>query len=97
MLKISTSLLCTATLLAACSTAYTPPEQSGLVGVRPFPTPESVCMVIGESAATVDFLDHTEKLIGCPSHETGAIGDLIAGGSSRVGQVGSWVLLSEPL
>ncbi|MEE9389594.1 MAG: hypothetical protein V3U96_13405 [Paracoccaceae bacterium] len=78
------------------SATYTAPEASGLVAVRPYPTVNDVCQVIGESEATANFLDHTATLIGCPVHEVGAIADRMAEGAVKVGQVGSWVLLSIP-
>lgn len=76
---------------------YTPPEASGLVGVRPFPKPNDVCQVIGENAQTAEYLDHTRLLIGCPVHEMGAIGDRMADGAERLTQIGDWVLLSLPI
>ncbi|MEE9454413.1 MAG: hypothetical protein V3V13_08540 [Paracoccaceae bacterium] len=76
--------------------AYTPPEASGLIGVRPYPTQIDVCEVIGESASTSQFLGDSAILIGCPLHETGAIQDRIAEGGRKVATSGSWVLLSVP-
>ncbi|WP_420862394.1 hypothetical protein [Algirhabdus cladophorae] len=81
-------------LLAAC--AYTPPEASGLVGVRPYPAEADVCQVIGENDLTIDYLDHTALLIGCPKHEVGAIADRRAEGGVAVDQIGDWVLFSIP-
>ena len=78
------------------SALYSAPEHSGLKAVRPYPTAEDVCQIIGESAATAAYLDHTTILIGCPQHETGALQDRIAAGATKVGQVGEWVLLSLP-
>ncbi len=57
------------------TTDYTPPEQSGLVAVRPYPNPGDVCQVIGENDVTRDLLDDASLLIGCPKHESGAILD----------------------
>lgn len=75
---------------------FSPPEESGLVGVRPYPGARDVCRVIGESAATVDLLDHTELLIGCPATELGAIEDRVAEGAILQTRVGEWWLLSVP-
>ena len=86
-------------LLGAClagCTAYTPPEQSGLVAVRAFPGPADVCQVIGENALTVDYLDDSATLVGCPAHEAGAIADLTDTGAVQVDQIGAWVLFSVP-
>jgi hypothetical protein len=77
--------------------AYSPPEASGLVGVRPYPAEGDVCQVIGENALTVEYLDDAAILVGCPESEAGAISDREAEGAQRVDQVGSWVLLSQPL
>ncbi|UWQ22930.1 hypothetical protein [Jannaschia sp. W003] len=89
--------------LAACAAppaapppAFSPPEASGLVGVRPYPGPADVCQVIGESARTVEYLDHTEILVGCPTVETGAIADRLAEGGAQVAVVGEWTLISIP-
>ncbi len=84
--------------LAACNedTAFSPPEESGLVGVRPFPAEGDVCQVIGENDLTNQFLDDSATLVGCPKTETGAISDRKAEGGREVGAVGKWVLLSVP-
>ncbi len=78
------------------SAAYTPPEASGLVGVRPYPTENDVCQVIGENDLTNEFLDDTATLVGCPYYETDAIADLRDGGGVSVGRIGDWALLSVP-
>lgn len=83
-------------LLAACAPPYTPPEDAGLVAVRPYPGPSDVCQVIGENDLTNRHLDHTATLVGCPSIETGAIKDRIAEGGAVVDKIGDWVLLSIP-
>ena len=77
--------------------SYSPPEASGLVAVRPYPTPSDVCQVIGENDLTVDYLDDAAILIGCPAAEPGAIADRMAEGAMQITQVGDWVLLSQPL
>jgi hypothetical protein len=84
--------------LVACneSPAYGPPEDSGLVGVRPFPAEGDVCQVIGENDLTSQFLDHTATLVGCPKTETDAIAARTGEGGRQVGEVGDWVLFSVP-
>jgi len=89
------------TALAACDTdpgpvEYTPPSASGLVSVRPFPGPLDVCKVIGENDLTVEYLDDSATLVGCPAGETGAIRDRQRQGGTIVGQEGAWVLISVP-
>lgn len=76
--------------------AYSPPEASGLIALRPYPAPADVCQVVGESDATRAYLDHTALLIACPTHETGAIKDRERGGAERVGVAGRWTLLHIP-
>lgn len=82
--------------LPACATAYSPPEDSGLVAVRPYPGANDVCQVIGENDLSIEYLDHTALLIGCPTMETGAIADRIAEGGRSMAVVGRWTLISIP-
>ena len=83
-------------LLTACAPPYTPPEDAGLVAVRPYPGTDDVCQVIGENALTNPYLDDSALLVGCPSIETGALKDRIAEGGVVVDKIGDWVLLSLP-
>ncbi|MEO1550308.1 MAG: hypothetical protein AAFR93_07730, partial [Pseudomonadota bacterium] len=80
----------------ATSTRYTPPERSGLVGVRPYPTRDDVCWVIGENAAVAELLDDSATLVGCPKHEIGAMADLKSRGAQVVEHARFWTLLSVP-
>ena len=91
-----TTALLPLALLAACAPAYTPPEDAGLIAVRPYPGAADVCQVIGENALTNPHLDDSALLVGCPSIETGAIKDRIAEGGAVVDKIGDWVLLSIP-
>jgi hypothetical protein len=75
---------------------YTSPEDSGLVSVRPYPQPNDVCQILGESPATAEYLDHSGILIGCPDHELGTIKDRKNEGAKIVGRVNSWTLLQIP-
>ena len=87
-------------VLAACTTAqkasYGPPAASGLIAVRAFPGPDGVCQVIGENAKTINYLDDSATLIGCPKAEAGAIAERRAEGAVVVGEAGEWLLLSVP-
>lgn len=87
-------------ILAACVSqpepTYSPPEASGLEGVRGYPGADDVCQVIGENALTSDYLDDSATLIGCPKAEAGAIADRKAEGAMVLAEVGEWVLLSVP-
>lgn len=86
-------------LLTACASTpeYTSPEESGLIGVRPYPGPNDVCQVIGENALTNPYLDDTEILVGCPIGESGAIKDRNNEGGTIVDLIGEWVLISIPI
>ena len=75
---------------------YTEPVASGLVEVRRYPTPDDVCVVVGENDATAELLDHDALLIGCPKHEKGAIADRRAEGAEVVAHARHWTLLSIP-
>lgn len=56
-----------------------------------FPNPGDPCRVVGESAATVDFLDHTATLVGClDAAEAGKLG------GRTVGTVDGVTLVSVP-
>lgn len=94
------------TLLSACGApvetgtsrdaAYSPPEESGLIAVRPFPGPRDVCQVVGENDTTRDFLDDSATLIACPANELGAIEDRVNDGAVMVARANDWWLLSVP-
>lgn len=91
----------TALALVGCTTTpeeklYNSPEDDGLIAVGPYPNPDDVCQVIGENALTNQYLDDSATLIGCPSHETGAIADRQAEGGEVLDLIGSWLLLSMP-
>lgn len=83
-------------LMGCATVGYTPPEDSGLIGVRPYPNADDVCVVIGENELTQEYLDDSATLIGCPTQETGAISDRISEGGITLETIGDWVLLSVP-
>ena len=89
--------LCAVAALGACGAQYTPPEDYGLASVRPYPNPDDVCQVIGETPLVVEYLDHTSLLIGCPIHEVGAMQDRQSEGAVPVRLVGRWLLFSIPV
>lgn len=88
------SLACVA-LLAACqpSTSYTPPEDSGLSPVRPYPTDADVCQIIQPTDDVKSYAQNGSTLIACPNHETGAIADRESEGAHVVGQQSAWTIL----
>ena len=54
------------------------------------------CRIVGESAATVDYLDHTRWLVGCPTGSPGIAEVLAQFGGEEVGRIGGYTLLSMP-
>lgn len=85
-------------ILTACTpgASYTSPEDSGLVPIRAYPAAGDVCVVVGESPATQEYLDHTATLVACPLTEAGAIADRAAEGGDLVAIAGDWQLISIP-
>lgn len=77
----------------ATTMRYTEPKASGLKAVRPYPTPDDVCQVIGENRVTQELLDDSSLLIACPKHEQGAIGDRRREGAQIVAHAKHWTLL----
>ena len=91
--------------LAACSQ----PEQTSptaLISTAPFAWPATLrvvgdgypaagapCRRIGETAATVDYLDDSADLVGCPASDQAAIAAL---GGKSLGQVDGVALISVP-
>jgi len=57
-----------------------------------FPASGARCRRIGESAATIDFLDHTAILVGCPTPA-----DALQLGGKQVATVDGITLVSVPL
>lgn len=58
-----------------------------------YPDPGAPCRRIGETAATVDYLDDSADLVGCPAGETAAIAIL---GGRKLTEVDGIVLFSVP-
>ena len=89
--------------LIACSDTTTPEEElfediekSGLIGVRPYPTENDVCEVVGENERTIEFLDDSATLIACPLLEADAIADRQSEGGQVIRVEGNWLLISMP-
>lgn len=72
---------------------YLVPE--GLVFLRGFRNPTDACRLIGESPGTVDFLDHTASLIGCPEGHRDIEGFLNFG-ATELARIAGYTLLSVP-
>ena len=75
---------------------YTPPEESGLVGLRPYPNRSDVCRIIGENDLTRSLLRDGFVLIGCPKHEHGAIKNIINSGAKVVFHAMHWSVFRIP-
>lgn len=71
-------------------------DEVGLVFVRSYPNASSPCSVIGESAATLDLLDHTYLLVGCPIDNLEANQALKASGGRELKRIGQWTLFAVP-
>ena len=76
--------------------SYTEPMESGLIGMRPYPDVTDVCLVIRETTLTAPYMKKGRLLIGCPKHETGAIGDRISEGGIVAAYGKHWILLQMP-
>lgn len=97
---IKSSCLRASIMLALCALSacefYTPPEESGLVGGAPYPSPGDVCEVLEETAAVANYAAPFPTLIGCPAHERGAISDRQRDGATVVGRAKDWIILQVP-
>ena len=71
-------------------------DDVGLVVVRSYPNANSACSVIGESAATLDLLDHTYLLVGCPIDNLEANQALKTSGGRELKRIAQWVLFAAP-
>jgi hypothetical protein len=79
-----------APVASAAPSAPVWPATLNVVG-EGFPNPGDPCRVVGESAATVDFLDHTATLVGCLD-----AADAARLGGRTVGMVDGVTLVSVP-
>ena len=63
-----------------------------------YPSPGDPCRRVGESAATLNMLDDTRTLIGCPLPQNDPrVAALLANGGRVVGTIEGVVLISVPL
>ncbi len=74
------------------SAAFAWPATLRVVGDG-YPAAGASCRRIGETAATVDYLDDSADLVGCPASDQAAIAAL---GGTSVGQVDGVALISVP-
>lgn len=72
------------------------PKSLRIVG-EGYPAAGDICRRIGETAATVDYLDDSSVLVGCPANSASAIQALVSRQRAReVGHVEGVTLLSVP-
>ena len=83
-------------LLAACETAppYTPPATDLPLFGGGYRADGDQCRRVGESAETVEYLDHTADLVACPEDYEGLGVFVTETGGVEVARVDGWVLFS---
>lgn len=83
-------------LLAACETAapYTPPATDLPLFGDGYRADGDQCRRVGESAETVEFLDHTADLVACPEDYEGLGVFITETGGTEVARIDGWVLFS---
>lgn len=82
--------------LAACETktAYAPPETDLPLFGGGYRAEGDQCRRVGESAATVEYLDHTADLVACPEDYEGLGVFQVDTGGTEVTRIDGWVLFS---
>lgn len=79
----------------AADTAFVWPDSLRVVGDG-YPKAGDPCRRIGESAATVDYLDDSSTLVGCPGDASSAAAQALAGSGKVVGTHEGVTLISVP-
>ncbi len=85
--------------VAACTTeptAPTTPPATDLPLIRGYRAPADQCQLVGESAQTVDYLDHTSDLVACPTDYEGLGVFVIETGAVPIEDIGQYTLYSVP-
>ena len=77
----------------AADTAFVWPDTLRVVG-EGYPKAGDACRRIGESAATVDYLDDSATLVGCPGDASSAAAQALAGTGKVVGTHAGVTLIS---
>lgn len=72
---------------------YQAPELSGLEEVGRYPNSNDVCIALDANEVTRRVTRETSGLIGCPTHETGAIKDRVSEDFTQVGVIDGWTIL----
>lgn len=83
-------------LLAACETktVYSPPATDLPLFGDGYRADGDQCRRVGESAATVEYLDHTADLVACPEDYEGLGVFMTETGGTEVARIDGWVLFS---
>lgn len=82
-------------IAAACAEpAPPPPPEPDLPYVRAYRAEGDQCFLVGESADTVEYLDHTADLVACPSDYEGLGVFVTETGAEQVTVLGSFTLFS---
>ena len=76
--------------------SYTEPERSRLNAIRPYPNDDDVCMTLHKDSVTDKLVSDNAVLIGCPTHEKGAISNRLGEGGTVIAHALHWSLLSVP-
>ncbi|MEO3413854.1 hypothetical protein AAFO92_04245 [Roseovarius sp. CAU 1744] len=84
-----------ALLVAAC--APEPRPEADLPFVRGYRAPADQCQLVGESAATVNYLDDAADLVGCPEDYEGVGVFVTETGAQEVARVQGYILFSVPV
>ena len=81
-------------LTAACATPQ--PATGTLPLLGPYREPADQCQMVGESALTGEYLDHTADLVACPAGYEGIPIFIMDVNAVQVADLGDWLLFSVP-
>ena len=72
--------------------SYTDMIDPGLRILKPYPNPDDVCGVVDKTSLPTGLSEKYGKLIACPKHEKGALGDRIREGAIVVAHAKRWTV-----
>lgn len=82
--------------MAACTPASAPVLEPDLPYVRDYRAKGDQCFLVGESAQTAEYLDHTADLVACPSDYEGLGVFVIDTDATQLAVIGDHTLFSVP-
>jgi hypothetical protein len=82
-------------LVAGCE-HFAVEEEEPLLLLGGFRDPADQCRIVGETAFTNQFLDHTSTLVGCPEDYEGTGVFVTETGAVRVGETQGYELFTVP-